>query len=62
VLTHEEIFESAKFITQARVRLASAADLTSVDHQAAVLRSLAGCFARLESALEQLAEAFEPHG
>ena len=61
-LTHTEIFECAKFIAQARERLELAAALTPVDAQAALLRSLAVPFARLESALEQLAEAFEPHG
>ena len=58
MLTHEEIFESAKFVAQARASLEAAAALTPVDHQRALLRPLAGRFARLESALEQLAEAF----
>ena len=58
--THEEIFEGAKFVTQARARLESAAALTPVYDQAALLNSLAGRFVRLESALERLAEAFEP--
>jgi hypothetical protein len=60
--TRQELFEGARAVTQARARLDSAAALTPVDHQAALLRSLAVRFARLESALEQLAEAFEPHG
>ena len=62
MLTHQEIFESAKFVTQARARLESAAALTLIDHQAALLKSLAIHLARLDGALEQLAEAFEPHG
>jgi len=62
VLTHEEIYESAKSVTHARERLESATAVAPVDHQATLLRSLTVRFARLESALEQLAEAFEPHG
>jgi hypothetical protein len=57
-----EIFESAKFVTQARARLEAAAALTPVGRQAALLRSLPGRFARLEGALEQLAEVFASHG
>lgn len=60
--THQELFEGARAVAQARERLDSAAALTPVDHQADLLRSLAARFARLESALEQLAEAFEPRG
>jgi hypothetical protein len=62
VLTHEEIFESAQFAKQARARLQFAATSTPVEQQAALLRSLAVRFARLESALEQLAKAFESNG
>jgi hypothetical protein len=62
MLPHEEISESAKFVTQAQMRLQSAAALTPIDHQAALLRSLAGRFGRLESALEQLAKVFESNG
>jgi hypothetical protein len=58
--THEELFEGARAVTQARARLESAAALTPVYDQAALLTSLAGRFVRLEGALERLAEAFEP--
>jgi hypothetical protein len=56
---HEELFEGARAVTQARQRLQSAASLTPEYGRSAMLSSLASRFGRLENALQQLAEVFE---